>query len=287
MVSPRRRPRRPRGRSRADSLDGRAFLCAWCVSPSITLPVPAGSRCSQRHTTALDSSDRGCGGDLGIRPPFGTRSPVVMATSSLRAQQTGRGSTRVRGCGGDWGRRRGVATAHELARRGVKVSCSSATKSATVLVRQRRLAHAVAGGPARESEPAAQVLQVDARSREPALHPAAPRPVLPAMARGVPAVGAPRKFERGTAALVELCRVSVDLWESFREAVALAVRLRAARVAGRVREGRVARGAKGQLELVQRAGVRAERWTADEVRDRGAAVVGKQIGASSIRTTRL
>jgi len=86
------------------------------------------------------------------------------------------------------------------------------------------------------------------------------------------------KFERGAAALVELCRASVDLWEDLAK--------RSAEPFGFERHGLLAvyektesiEGAKASIELVMRSGVRAERWTADEVREREPAIVGKQVG---------
>jgi len=87
------------------------------------------------------------------------------------------------------------------------------------------------------------------------------------------------KFERGAAALVELCRVSVDLWED--------VARRSAEPFGFERHGLLAvyehaaslEAAKPAVERVRRLGVRAERWTAEEVREREPAVVGRQVGA--------
>ena len=86
------------------------------------------------------------------------------------------------------------------------------------------------------------------------------------------------KFERGAAALVELCRVSVDLWEE--------VARRSPQPFGFERHGLLAvyenaasiEGAKPGVELVQRSGVRAERWSADEVRAKEPAIVGPQVG---------
>ena len=86
------------------------------------------------------------------------------------------------------------------------------------------------------------------------------------------------KFERGAAALVELCRVSVDLWEE--------VARRSPEPFGFERHGLLAvyekaaslEAAKPGIDLVCQSGVRAERWTADEVRGREPAVVGPQVG---------
>ena len=88
-----------------------------------------------------------------------------------------------------------------------------------------------------------------------------------------------QKFERGAAALVELCRVSVDLWEE------IAKRSRVP--FGFERHGLLAvyenaasfEAAKRGVDLVCKSGVRAERWTADEVRTKEPAIVGSQVGA--------
>jgi D-amino-acid dehydrogenase len=86
------------------------------------------------------------------------------------------------------------------------------------------------------------------------------------------------KFEPGAMALVELCRASVDMWED--------VEKRAAESFGFERHGLLAvyekpesfEAAHKSNELIARAGVAVERWTADQVRDREPAIVGNQIG---------
>ena len=86
------------------------------------------------------------------------------------------------------------------------------------------------------------------------------------------------KFERGAAALIELCRVSVDLWED--------VAKRSPQSFGFERNGLLAvyestaslDAAKRGVDLVGESGVRAERWTADEVRYKEPAIVGQQVG---------
>ena len=86
------------------------------------------------------------------------------------------------------------------------------------------------------------------------------------------------KFERGAAALVELCRVSVDLWEE--------VANRSSEPFGFERLGLLAvyenaaslEAAKRSVDLVCESGVRAQRWTADEVREKEPAVIGRQVG---------
>ena len=86
------------------------------------------------------------------------------------------------------------------------------------------------------------------------------------------------KFERGAAALVELCRVSVDLWEE--------VAKRSPEPFGFERHGLLAvyenaaslEAARRGVDLVCGLGVRAERWTADDVREKEPAIVGPQVG---------
>lgn len=86
------------------------------------------------------------------------------------------------------------------------------------------------------------------------------------------------KFERGAAALVELCRISTDMWEE--------VARRAPGTFGFERHGLLAvyekaeslEAAKPGIDLVCRSGVRAERWTADEVREKEPAIIGPQVG---------
>ena len=86
------------------------------------------------------------------------------------------------------------------------------------------------------------------------------------------------KFERGAAALVELTRVSVDLWEQLAQ--------RSAQPFGFERHGLLAvyenaaslEAAKRGVDLVCQSGVRAERWTADDIRQKEPAIVGPQVG---------
>lgn len=86
------------------------------------------------------------------------------------------------------------------------------------------------------------------------------------------------KFERGVASLVELCRVSIDMWED--------VAKRTTEPFGFERHGLLSvfenaaslENAKAAVDLAQKSGVRAERWTADEVRAKEPAVIGPQVG---------
>ncbi len=87
------------------------------------------------------------------------------------------------------------------------------------------------------------------------------------------------KFERGAAALLELCRVSTDMWDEFAR--------RSPHPFGFERHGLLAvyekaasiEAARPAIDLVGRHGIRAERWTAEEVRAKEPAVVGPQVGA--------
>jgi D-amino-acid dehydrogenase len=87
------------------------------------------------------------------------------------------------------------------------------------------------------------------------------------------------KFERGAAALVELCRMSVDFWEELAQ--------RSPESFGFERHGLLAvyenaaslEAARPGVDLVCKSGVRAERWTAEEVREKEPAVIGRQVGA--------
>ena len=87
------------------------------------------------------------------------------------------------------------------------------------------------------------------------------------------------RFERGAAALIELCRVSVDLWEELAR--------RSPERFGFERHGMLhlyehlgsLEAARPTVELLARNGVRAELWSADDVREREPAIVGPQSGA--------
>ncbi len=86
------------------------------------------------------------------------------------------------------------------------------------------------------------------------------------------------KFERGATALLELCRVSTDLWED--------VAKRSTVDFGFERHGLLAvyekqdsiDAAKGMIDTLAAAGIPAERWTADDVREKEPAIIGKTVG---------
>lgn len=87
------------------------------------------------------------------------------------------------------------------------------------------------------------------------------------------------RFERGAAALVELCRVSVDYWEDLSK--------RTSTPFGFERHGLLCvyentasfDAAKRGVDLVGKAGIGSERWTADEVRQKEPSIVGPTVGA--------
>jgi D-amino-acid dehydrogenase len=85
-------------------------------------------------------------------------------------------------------------------------------------------------------------------------------------------------FERGAAALVEICRASVDLWEDIAKRSPVDFGFERHGLLAVFEKPESLEAAKGSIELVARSGVRAERWSADEIREREPAVVGKQVG---------
>ena len=173
----------------------------------------------------------------------------------------------------------GVATAVELARRGAQV---------TVLERDR-IGHGCSYGNAGWLTPSQAVPLANPamllKSFKWMLDPESPlyiQPTLdPAFLRWlIEFLLASRtdKFRRGAAALVELCRVSTDMWEE--------VARRSPEPFGFERHGLLAvyenaaslDAARPGVDLVCRSGVRAERWTADDVREKEPAIVGPQVG---------
>lgn len=86
------------------------------------------------------------------------------------------------------------------------------------------------------------------------------------------------RFERGATALLELCKVSTDLWAE--------VAKRSTVDFGFQRHGLLAvyekpgsmESAKGMIDMLGKAGIPSERWTADEVRAKEPAIIGKTVG---------
>jgi D-amino-acid dehydrogenase len=87
------------------------------------------------------------------------------------------------------------------------------------------------------------------------------------------------RFARGAAALIDICRYSTDRWEE--------LATQSSHPFGFERHGLLAvyektesmDGAQETNALLQRAGTKIERWSADDVRDREPAVIGKTVGA--------
>ena len=86
------------------------------------------------------------------------------------------------------------------------------------------------------------------------------------------------KFERGAAALVELCRVSVDMWEEVAKAAKEPFGFERHGLLSVYEKAASFDSAHGGIELISKSGVRAERWTAEEVREREPAIIGKTVG---------
>jgi D-amino-acid dehydrogenase len=86
------------------------------------------------------------------------------------------------------------------------------------------------------------------------------------------------RFARGSAALVGLCRASVDSWEELAR--------RSPEGFGFERHGLVEifeqpaalEASRGGIERLKKIGIRAELWSADEVREREPVIVGRQVG---------
>lgn len=86
------------------------------------------------------------------------------------------------------------------------------------------------------------------------------------------------KFERGAAALLELCRVSVDLWEEVAKRTRLPFGFERVGLLAVYENPESFAAAQGTIDLLARNRIPAERWTADEVREREPAIVGAQVG---------
>ncbi len=80
------------------------------------------------------------------------------------------------------------------------------------------------------------------------------------------------------AALVGLCRASVDYWEELSKRTAVPFGFERHGLLCVYENAAAFDAAKRGVDLVGKAGVRAERWTADEVRHHEPAVVGPSVG---------
>lgn len=173
----------------------------------------------------------------------------------------------------------GVACAAELARRGVSV---------TVLERDR-IGHGCSFGNAGWLTPSLATPLANPgmifKSLKWMLDPESPLYIQPRLdpaylrwLAGFLMASRRAPFERGMEAMVELCRVSVDLWET--------IAARSPESFGFERKGLLAvyekeasfEKAAASPDFPGNHGIRAEHWSADEVRDREPSIIGHQAG---------
>jgi len=87
------------------------------------------------------------------------------------------------------------------------------------------------------------------------------------------------KFERGAAALLELCRVSTDLWEDMAKRSSVDFGFERHGLLAVYEKAGSMDAAKGMIDMLAKAGIPAERWTADEVREKEPSIIGPTVGA--------
>ena len=173
----------------------------------------------------------------------------------------------------------GVACAHELAKRGATVT----------VVERDRIGHGCSFGNAGWLTPSQAVPLANPsmifKSFRWMLDPESPLYIQPRLDPGyvrwlIEFLLASRRsrFEPGAQALVQLCIASVDMWEALaRRAPAFTSFERHGLLAVYEKEESF-NSAAASNELVQRAGVRVERWSAEDVRRREPAIVGPTVG---------
>ena len=86
------------------------------------------------------------------------------------------------------------------------------------------------------------------------------------------------RFERGTRALVELCRWSVDRWEELARSGPESFGFERAGLLAIYEHAPALAAAKAGAEMMAVLGVRSELWSAQELREREPAVIGNQVG---------
>jgi D-amino-acid dehydrogenase len=86
------------------------------------------------------------------------------------------------------------------------------------------------------------------------------------------------RFARGAAALVELCRVSVDLWEELSRRSPEGFGFERRGIIDVFEEPAALEASRADIERLKTSGIRAELWSADEVREREPVIVGRQVG---------
>ncbi len=87
------------------------------------------------------------------------------------------------------------------------------------------------------------------------------------------------RFERGAAALVQLCRVSLGLWEELARRSPEGFGFERRGILEVFEQPEALEASRAGIERLETSGIRAELWSADEVREREPAVVGRQVGA--------
>lgn len=172
----------------------------------------------------------------------------------------------------------GIASALELARRGVSVT----------VVDRDRIGHACSFGNAGWLTPSlAYPLPAPGliwKATKWLFDPESPLYIQPRLDLGLASwlarfLAATRRsrFEPGTRALVELCRSSLDAWRELAEAGHEFGFQQAGLLAVYEQEEALA-AARGNAELMARCGVPHQLWSADDVREREPAIVGPQVG---------
>jgi D-amino-acid dehydrogenase len=173
----------------------------------------------------------------------------------------------------------GVACAYELAKRGATV---------TVLERDR-VGHGCSFGNAGWLTPSQAVPLANPsmifKSFRWMLDPESPLYIQPRLDPGylrwlVEFLLASRRsrFEPGAQALVQLCIASVDMWEALARRVPAFTSFERHGLLAVYEQEESFNNAARSNEVVQRAGVRVERWSANDVRSREPAIIGPTVG---------
>ncbi len=87
------------------------------------------------------------------------------------------------------------------------------------------------------------------------------------------------RFERGTRALVEICRWSVDAWQELSANGSDDFGFERAGLLAIYESEKSFAAGRGNAELVSKSGVPFELWSSEQVREREPAVIGDQVGA--------
>jgi len=86
------------------------------------------------------------------------------------------------------------------------------------------------------------------------------------------------RYERGAAALIELCRVSVDLREDLARRTPGGFGFERHGLIEVIEQPAALEASRADIERLSRSGIRAEFWSSDEVREREPVIVGRQVG---------